>query len=451
MPTLFIKVAKVKSTYSDIWKISYPIILGSLAQTILGLTDTAFLARVGETELGASGIASVFYFVLIMIGVAIGIGAQIMIARKAGEGNNNDIGKIYDHTLLLLIALSIFLFIVLQFGSPILFESFLKSNDVRTAANEFIKYRCWGIFFVMISTSFRSFYVGIATTRIITYSAFLMTGLNVILAYALIFGHWGLPTMGIGGAGLASAISECVTAVYLVIYSYLKNEFKIYRLFKFDKIESSTFSQIMNLSTPVMMQHFISMGAWFLFFVFIEKMGEHILAISNVVRTTYMLLMTPIWGYAAAANSMTSNLIGQDKRGEVLPLLKKIVTLSFFTTSFMVLVNVFFPSLILSITTSDDTLIQDSVSSFYVICAAMILFCISFVLFSGVAGTGNTKIAMLMEIGNIIVYILYAYIFVFILHASIEWVWSVEIIYWLLMGVFSFAYLKGNHWKKIKL
>ncbi len=74
------------------------------------------------------------------------------------------------------------------------------------------------------------------------------------------------------------------------------------------------------------------MSAWFLFFVFIERMGEHELAISNIIRATYMILMTPIWGYASATNSMVSNLIGQGREDEVKGLVKKIIKMSVVTT-----------------------------------------------------------------------------------------------------------------------
>ena len=75
---------QVKTGYADIWRISWPIMLSSLANTVINFTDTAYIGRVGETELAASAIGGVYYFVLVMMGVAIGIGAQIMIARLAG-------------------------------------------------------------------------------------------------------------------------------------------------------------------------------------------------------------------------------------------------------------------------------------------------------------------------------------------------------------------------------
>lgn len=441
---------KVKATYAQIWQISYPVIIGSLAQTALVLTDTAFLGRVGETELGASVLGGIYFFLLTMLGAAIGIGAQILIARKAGEGDAFAVGKIFDNAFVILGLFSAVLLVLLYLASPFIFQ-FLSSEIIRHSTNEFIKYRGWGIVFVMISFAFRSFYIGIGQTRIITYSAILMTGLNILLGYALIFGNFNMPRMGLEGAGLANAISEAAAAIFLLAVTCRKAILKEYSLFQFSNIRLSVFRSIMNLSAPVLTQHLISMGAWFLFFLLIERLGSHALAISSIVRSAYMLMMTPVWGYAACTNSMTSNLIGQGKSEEVIPLLKKILLLSSITSGAVVILGILFPEWILKLTTSDVHLIEDSLKSLYVIFGAMMFLSTGFVLFSGVSGTGNTKVAMYIEIFNIIVYVAYVYICVFILHASIEWVWTTEIIYWALMGILSYLYLKSGRWKGKKL
>lgn len=113
---------QVKATYHDIWHIAYPIMLGAVAQTILGLTDTAFLARVGEVELGASALAGVYYFVLVMLGMALSIGSQILMSRKAGEGNRPAIGNIFDHSIIILMTLSVILFAVMYYLTPLFFQ-----------------------------------------------------------------------------------------------------------------------------------------------------------------------------------------------------------------------------------------------------------------------------------------------------------------------------------------
>ena len=98
---------QVNSGYRDIWQMAYPVMLGSAAITVLNITDTIYLGRVGEVELGASALGGVFYFVMVMIGVAVGIGTQIQIARRAGEKIHGAIGEIFDHSLYIFLALSV--------------------------------------------------------------------------------------------------------------------------------------------------------------------------------------------------------------------------------------------------------------------------------------------------------------------------------------------------------
>src|SRR4051812_7663130 len=101
-----------------------------------------------------------------MMGVAIGIGTQIQVARRAGEKNEHLIGEIFDHSLLIFFILSLVLFSILKFLAPIIFRQVVSSDEIYVACMEFLRYRSLGIFFVLIATSFRSFYVGIAAPRV---------------------------------------------------------------------------------------------------------------------------------------------------------------------------------------------------------------------------------------------------------------------------------------------
>jgi len=438
---------KVSGSYREIWKISYPIILGSLATTVLNLTDTAFLARVGEIELGAAAVSGVYYFVLVMVGMALSIGAQILIAKRSGEGNIAAIGRLFDTSFVLLCILSVLTFILSFLISPYLFDLLLKSNNIIAAAESYMWYRSFGLLFTVSGMAFRAFYVGIGQTRIISYSALLTTVLNIFLDYALIFGHFGLPAMGIEGSAIASALSEAAGTLYLVIYSVIHHEFKAYGLLKFLQPVFGETRQILRLSTPIVIQSTLSMSAWFLFFVFIERMGEHQLAISNVIRSTYMIFMVPIWGYASATSTMVSNLIGQGKIEEVSDVVKKIIIMSLLTTFAIFLLSMFPYAWILRLISSDEALINDSLGCYHIILVAMFLFAASVILLSAVSGTGKTDAALVIEIINITIYMIYVYIFAVVIPSGVEVVWASEIIYWSLIGLLSLFYLRSGKWK----
>ena len=77
--------------YAQIWTIAYPILLSTLMEQLIGMTDAAFLGRVGEIELGASALGSIFYVAIFMIGLGFSIGAQILMGRRNGEGRYEQI------------------------------------------------------------------------------------------------------------------------------------------------------------------------------------------------------------------------------------------------------------------------------------------------------------------------------------------------------------------------
>ena len=85
---------KTKYSYKQIWTIAYPILISLIMEQMIGMTDTAFLGRVGEIELGASAIAGVYYLAIFMMAFGFSIGAQILIApsqrRRKLQGNRPD-------------------------------------------------------------------------------------------------------------------------------------------------------------------------------------------------------------------------------------------------------------------------------------------------------------------------------------------------------------------------
>ncbi len=100
--------------------------------------------------------------------------------------------------------------------------------------------------------------------------------------------------MGIQGAALASVIAEASSTVFLFIATRTALDPIKYALFKFAKPDLKVIRRVLGLSVFIMLQYFISMAAWFTFFLIIEKLGEQELAASNIVRSAYMILMIPV-------------------------------------------------------------------------------------------------------------------------------------------------------------
>lgn len=118
---------KTVITNKTIWNIAYPIILGSLAQTLITLTDTAFLGRVSEVALGASAMAGIYYYVFSTLAWGFSIGIQIIVARRLGEGKLNRIGVVFEHGLCFVFLLSMTLFLIQRYYSDVLLGASIQS------------------------------------------------------------------------------------------------------------------------------------------------------------------------------------------------------------------------------------------------------------------------------------------------------------------------------------
>ena len=142
---------KTKYSYKQIWTISYPILISLIMEQMIGMTDTAFLGRVGEIELGASAIAGVYYLAIFMMAFGFSIGAQILIARRNGEGNYKEIGPIFYQGIYFLLAMAVILFTFSIVFSPYILKNIISSPHIYDAAESYIHWRVYGFFLTMIA------------------------------------------------------------------------------------------------------------------------------------------------------------------------------------------------------------------------------------------------------------------------------------------------------------
>lgn len=435
-------------TNKEIWQISYPIIFGNLAQTIMVFVNTVFIGHVGNIELGAVMLAGIYYLVFTALAMGFAIGVQIIIARRFGEQNFKQIGVVFEHGLLFTTILGITLWVIMHFFSDILLDLIIDSPNVYEAAVEFTNYRHYGIVIVCINYLFRSLYIGLSNTKIITYTTILMAAVNILLDYSLIFGNLGFPEMGIRGAGLSSVCAELSALLLFVFHTLKMIPFRKYALFEFGKIEIPLLKSVLKLAFPTMLQRLMSFGLWFVFFAMIEHTGEMPIAVSGIVRSVYMLVTIPVFAFSATSNTLTSRLIGAGKQEEIPRTLVKIAKMSIATIIPLVVICVCAPQYIARIYTDDIILAANSASTIYVILAATLVLAPAMIYFEFISGTGHTLSALLLEACVLVLYVVYLYLSSSIWNLSIEWIWCTEVLYGTLLLVTSIAYMKLAKWRK---
>ena len=438
-------------TNKEIWRVTYPIFLGLLAQNVINVTDTAFLGRVGEVALGAAAMGGLLYICVYTIAFGFSVGSQILIARRNGEGNYRAVGPVMWQGTAFSFGMAVCLLILMYFSAAPLIRLLITSDSIYGATYEFFTWRIWGFLFAFVNVMFRGLYIGITRTKVLTMNAVVMALVNVILDYALVFGELGLPEMGVRGAALASVIAEASSLLFFLLYTYYKVDLKKYGLNRFGQFDLSMVLRILRISCFTMVQYFLAMAIWFVFFMALERLGQRQLAVANIVRSVYVVLLIPVQALSTTANTLVSNLIGAGGSSGVVTLLHKISRMSLLIMVVCVGLCVAFPGSILSVYTNEEALLVESVSALYVVCGAMLIASLANVYFNGISGTGNTQAALVLEVFVQVFYALYIIVVGMVIQAPVDVCFTTEVIYYVLMLGSSLIYLKKAKWQNKKI
>lgn len=429
-------------TYKNIWYISYPVMMSVLMEQLINITDAIFLGHVSETALGASAIAGIYYLAVYMLGFGFCIGLQVLIARRNGEQNYTSTGKTFFQGLWFLAGLSILLFLLSRYLSPTILQQAIKSEEIYNAVTEYINWRCFGLLFAFPALAFRAFFIGTTNTRTLTANSLLMIVTNAGLNYLLIFGKAGFPPLGITGAALASTLSELISLIVFILYTFLKVD---RRKYGFTPVFCrNTFREVMHLSVWSMMHLFISVAPWLLFFISIEHLGKSELAVANITRSISSLFFVLVSALASTNASLVSNLIGANEKKRIKPLCGKVIRLGYGIGIPLILIAIFCQNQVIGIYTNDSGLIQKAQAPFLVMLSNYLICLPALVYLNAVIGLGATRQAFFFQVVTISFYLLYLWLLNTLPHTPLAVYCTVEHLFVSVQLILSLLYLKRH-------
>jgi len=442
-------ILQVNVSYKQILKIALPISFAILVPQFNFIINNIFLGHLSEESLAIASITGVYYLIFAGIGYGLNNGLQALISRRAGENRPEEIGKVFQHGVFISFAIAAtgILFTILV--APLILRTYLHSDVTYQKAISFLNIRIWGLPFLYLYQMRNAFLVGTNQSRYLVAGTIAEAISNVFFDYTLIFGQFGFPQLGFNGAAYASILSEMMGlfVIFLVIRGKGMNQrFSLWKNLEWNaKISKS----ILKISGPLVLQHAMSIASWFFFFLLVERNSNQTgMAVSNAIRNIFGFFGVFVWALSSATNSMVSNVIGQGKKDEVAPLINKIMKISVGISLVICLLLNLFPHSYLSIYGLDEAFIQAGIPVMRLIAFAMVLMSFANIWFNAVTGTGNSSVTFLIELSAIFVYCIYVYLALEIYQLSIFWGWMSEVLYWTILFVGSYWYIKSNRWRK---
>lgn len=438
-------------SYGQIWKIAYPVLISVLMEQLVGMTDTAFLGRVGEVELGASALGGIFYITVFVLGLGLGTGAQILMGRRNGEGAYLEVGNVFYHSLLLLFAVATLLFGFVQLFGPWLLGQMISSPVVYAAACDYLYWRVYGFFFAYTAIMFRAFYVATTQTKTLTLNSVLMVACNILFNYLLIFGKFGFPALGIAGAAIGSVLAEGVSMLFFIIYTRCRTDYRRYGLHLRPHFCPHFLKRIMGLSIWTMVQNFLSLATWFLFFLAVEHLGESELAVSNIIRNVSSFFYMTVSALASTVSTLVSNLMGQGEMDAVRPVVRRTLRLSYYLLLPLSAVVLLLPRTVLSIYTDDPVLVTMGIAPLFVLVSSYLFTVPQRILLSTIMGTGNTRQALRIEFISLVLYVLYMVFVIFYARSPLAVCWTCEYVYAIPSCLLAVCYLRRDTWRQKRI
>src|SRR5277367_689526 len=195
------KTYTVTISNRDILRMALPISLAILVPQINFITNNIFLGHLDRTgdALSTAGITGVYYLLFAVVGQGLNNGLQALIARRPGEGRIGEIGKLFSQGMIVSLGLAFAGIAVTWFLAPVALGWSLHSAALRDQAIAFLRIRIWGLPFLYVYQMRNALLVGTNQSKYLVYGTLAETAVNIVLDYALIFGHLGLPALGFNG------------------------------------------------------------------------------------------------------------------------------------------------------------------------------------------------------------------------------------------------------------
>ena len=440
---------QVSTSYRHILKLALPIAASLVVPQLNFVINNIFIGHFLPAEyLGIAAITGVYYLIFACIGLGFNNGLQALIARRAGENRLSAIGSLFQNGVIISTLISVVCIALTYLLAPPLFRLVLHKPEHAAIATRFLHARMWGLPFLYLYQMRNALLVGTNNSRLLIIGTLAETITNIFFDYSLLSGSFHLPKMGFQGVALSSVFAEIagLLAIFGIMYSQgLSRRLSLFRNITIHKDEIRL---ILVQSLPLILQFAISLASWELFYILIERNnGVTDLAVSNAMRNVFGLFGCFGWSLASATNAMVSNVIGQKKNEEVLPLIRRIVRLGVSVAAVLFLLLNLFPGFFLSVYGQGDAFVQDGIPVLRIVSLVMIMQPVATVWLNAVVGTGNSKKNLQTEAIAIAVYTLYVWLVLEVFHLPITIAWMSEWIYWILMFTPSFLYMRSGRWK----
>ncbi len=439
----------------EVYLLAYPVVLGLVSITAIGVTDTMMVGRLNPEALAATGQAAMLLWAAGWIMRSAEVAVQALVARRYGEQAYTECGRIMDNGLVVVLAFSLFWVVALGLGAPHLMRLMSTNERVIDYAVPYIRifvisFPAAGCFYVI-----RGFFSGIGKTRIYMVTSVVMMTVNVAANFALIFGNFGFPRLEVRGAAAGSVIAV-VTAFLLITVILLGLGRQAYRrdhhALIFGNLNWALIRDIIRLAAPNALRGVLVIGGVAVFYGMVDRLDVIQVAVVNVVLNIQSVSFMPGYGFGVAASTLIGQNLGACDPVRAEKAAYESAKLGMVLMGTLGLVFIAVPEAIVRLFTDNPDVIRSSVFPLRIVGLVQIIDSAGMVFSSALEGAGNTRWVMAAEVGvNWLIFLPLTWLLTFQADMGRFGPWVAWASYMTVFGVICFLKFRKGEWKRIRI
>ncbi len=422
--------------YRDALRIGLPLVISMASSTVMQFTDRLFLSQYSMDAIAAAFPAAMANLLFLLFFTGVSGYTNVFIAQYCGSDAPHRVGAVLWQAIYFCLAGGCMLGF-LWFVAPWLFLLAGHSPAIMELEIRYFRVLTMGSIFMLFGGAVGCFYSGRGVTRPVMLANLVAMVINIPLDYALIFGAWGMPEMGIAGAGIATVVGWAVTFIFLALPTFTQAHDRLFGVLRSWRFDRQLFMRMMRYGLPSGVNCFFEIFA-IMFFVFaVGRLGGVELAATNIVFSIESIAFLPLLGLNIAVSTMVGQAIGAGKPDNAAIATSSTLHLALGGMLCSCILFVVFPGVLLDLFRPQDMSVADFLPvrelgtilmrfvAFYCLADAYAL-----VYFGAVKGAGDTNFVMWAMTVSCVCMI--------VVMLGMQWVMDVDVItLWVILSVYG--------------
>jgi len=341
----------------EVAALAAPLVLTQIMVTAMGVVDSIIVGRLGAAQLGAVGLGGMWVWTLTSFFVGTSTGVQTFVAQHHGAGRTDQCGTWSWQGLASVVPLAGVVGCLILFFADSIIQLLAPSDSIAPLATGYMRARSFGMMGITAASSLSAFFRGIGDTRTPLIATLIANVANLFLDLGLVYGWYGMPKLGVVGAGLATSISEWIY-FGAVAFIFLRPAIKARFNTRFHAPSLSEIKRLWRTGLPIGGQWTIEMLAFAVFTTFVARLGDAPMAASHAFIQLLSLSFMQAVGISIATTTLVGRYIGSGQLEYVARSLRSSMLLGSILAAIIAALFMLIPNILLGLFSSDPNVLR---------------------------------------------------------------------------------------------